>query len=432
LDALLRDGVLTEAEAGFTRAGIADRIASGVDRLTALQSANGGLSYWGRGEASAWISAYAALALVEARTLEHTVPEPLLLGLLDYLEQHVARGNAAPNLDAFVVRVLSAADRPIDSRARRLFERRSELDLAGVAHLIRSSLDAGESGRAMALLDPELLALEVPLSARGRLTSGTTQEALLLESVLALDPNHAWVATLTERLASTRRGASWGNTLSSAVAFRALAAVHREASASTDYRGRVQIDGEWHPFDSSAPLVVEGDAASWKIETEGEGKVSITVEAEGLSTDPIPAHDRGLRVERVWLDHRGEPLDLAEITTGQLVQVVVRLTIPKRVSGRDYGNIAIVDVLPGGFEVESPRLATTPAHSSFELDAADHMEFLDDRVVIFTDADQSRRFRFTYRAVTPGQYRAPGIQASSMYDPALRSVGEAAEVQVKR
>ncbi|MCA8959954.1 MAG: hypothetical protein KDC38_05555, partial [Planctomycetes bacterium] len=275
LDGLLREGRIGVTECGFTPEDIAARIEAGVRRLVQLQSRDGGLSYWGGGDSSVWISTYATLALLEARGLSHAIPEDLLDGLIGYLETRLAMQSIEPDLDAFIGRVLAAADRPQESRLVRLNERRSELDLAGTAHLIEAWRIIGEPARARELLDPDLLAVSVPLCASGRITSPSTQEAFLLEAVLALDPRHEWVPVLSERLIASRQRRGWGNTLASATAFRALARTYRTTLEVADFHGRARIGEEWRSFDSEQALVCDVGPGPWTIESEGVGTISV-------------------------------------------------------------------------------------------------------------------------------------------------------------
>ena len=85
--------------------------------------------------------------------------------------------------------------------------------------------------------------------------------------------------------------------------------------------------------------------------------------------------------------------------------------------------MALTDILPGGMEVEHPRLATSTQFSK-PVGQAERVEFLDDRVLIFATAYNSERtFRYALRAVTAGEFVHPAIEASSMYAPELRSRG---------
>jgi len=57
----------------------------------------------------------------------------------------------------------------------------------------------------------------------------------------------------------------------------------------------------------------------------------------------------------------------------------------------------------------------------------------DDRVLIFTDlpANDWRTAYALLRAVTPGTFRLPPVQAEAMYDPAIRMTGERGTIQVQ-
>ena len=63
---------------------------------------------------------------------------------------------------------------------------------------------------------------------------------------------------------------------------------------------------------------------------------------------------------------------------------------------------------------------------------ADHVEFLDDRAVLFTTVQrQPQLFRYAVRVTTPGLFEWPPIQASSMYDPAFASIHGGGRVVVR-
>ena len=96
-------------------------------------------------------------------------------------------------------------------------------------------------------------------------------------------------------------------------------------------------------------------------------------------------------------------------------------------------NIAIVDALPGGMEVENPRLVTSAGIINRRAGTQpDHVEFLDDRIVLFSSANTKIKvFRYALRVTTVGQFTVPAIQASCMYDPAIASLGAEGKVIIK-
>jgi len=91
----------------------------------------------------------------------------------------------------------------------------------------------------------------------------------------------------------------------------------------------------------------------------------------------------------------------------------------------------LVDALAGGMEVENPRLATSARTGELEGDEPDHVEFLDDRVVLFCSAGQEpSTFRYALRVIAAGTFALPPIQASCMYDEAVACLGKPGRVTV--
>ena len=71
------------------------------------------------------------------------------------------------------------------------------------------------------------------------------------------------------------------------------------------------------------------------------------------------------------------------------------------------------------------------AHATADLTGS-YLDFRDDQVLLFLDLpDQNWRTGYVLlRAVTPGTFRLPPIQAEAMYEPQIRAVGERGTVQV--
>ncbi|MBN2315388.1 MAG: hypothetical protein JXM79_15775, partial [Sedimentisphaerales bacterium] len=62
----------------------------------------------------------------------------------------------------------------------------------------------------------------------------------------------------------------------------------------------------------------------------------------------------------------------------------------------------------------------------------DHVEFLDDRVVLFCWANQTEQtFEYALRVTTAGTFSLPPIQASCMYEPTVASVGPESQLSIQ-
>ena len=209
-----------------------------------------------------------------------------------------------------------------------------------------------------------------------------------------------------------------------------------------------------------------------EIASMGAGTVYVSVAAEGLAEKGVLApYSRDLAVERHWVDGKGKPVDPMKLRVGDLVRVIIKIRSP-----RDVNNIAVVDALPGGMEVENPRLATSatqipaaifsrppnedpdteededagrdansapiagldlsgegPSPARRAFDKPDHVEFLDDRVVLFCAAGTTERvFSYAIRVTAAGDFDVPPIQASCMYDPAAACLGKGGRMKAAK
>jgi alpha-2-macroglobulin len=97
----------------------------------------------------------------------------------------------------------------------------------------------------------------------------------------------------------------------------------------------------------------------------------------------------------------------------------VELTLTNKHADR-VQNLALVDRLPAGWEVENPRLGRGGALSWVgEAWKTDALNLRDDRVELFgaVERGQTVTFVYTVRAVTAGTFTQPPVEAEAMYDP---------------
>ncbi|NLO91002.1 MAG: alpha-2-macroglobulin [Elusimicrobia bacterium] len=165
------------------------------------------------------------------------------------------------------------------------------------------------------------------------------------------------------------------------------------------------------------------------------------VEAGFERTLPKKAESRWVEVFRNYLDESGK--EVSELALGAQAEVVVRL---RTTGGPPLRNLALVDILPGGFEVvpnEAPARAN-PAHKQTLRDCgedgcdgsgeegeggpaqsdggysnaeADFVDYREDRVIIYTSASSEiLEYRYKIQAINRGVFLAPPLYAVSMYD----------------
>lgn len=413
-------------------------VQAGIARLWAMQTHSGGLSYWpGRSQPSKWGTAYAAWCLLEANNAGHKVDPRFSRELVKYLDaqlQTIDNGEDDINMKPLFCRVLSTFGQPPYGWMNRLAERKDELDGASLAHLAGAFYAAANKGKALALVPEQPLSMTVETTTKGRLTSQVQQGAVLLSVLLDMDPNNAMAAPLAERLMQARRNGCWGSTLENSAAVVALARYQAITSKEeSEFTGTIHSNkAQDISFDHTKPVShkFHNVAGPIEISSSGSGKIYVSVSTEGLAVEGlVQPYDRQMSVKRRWLDSEGRSVDFNNLHVGDLVHVEVQVSSPR---GIQANNIAIVNALPGGLEVENPRLTTSAEAGKLRGDRPDYIEFLDDRVVLFCSVSSKKRvFRYALRATTTGRFNLPPIQASCMYDPAVASLGKSGRVIIQ-
>ncbi|HSP79088.1 MAG TPA: hypothetical protein VLQ93_11190, partial [Myxococcaceae bacterium] len=179
----------------------------------------------------------------------------------------------------------------------------------------------------------------------------------------------------------------------------------------------------------------EREGLRLKVAEKGEGKLFLVLTSDGVRVDgQYRTGGEGLALERRYRTLEGdelalgsEPVNLADLI---YVEVEVRNTTGERIQ-----NIALVDRLPAGWEIENARLGRggqVEWASSEEQWSADYVNIRDDRVEVFGSLGprETKKVVYAVRAVTSGKFTLPPVEAEAMYDPRIwaREAGGTVEV----
>ncbi len=139
---------------------------------------------------------------------------------------------------------------------------------------------------------------------------------------------------------------------------------------------------------------------------------------EGFDKPTINASvQQGIEIFREYQDSDKKPVE----TTALGAEIEVHLRI-RALDNRYLTNVAIVDLLPGGFEV-------IPGSIISDTDYADIRE---DRVVFFTSLNpDAKEIVYRIKATNTGTFTVPGVFAESMYFPALKARAKSSILRVQ-
>lgn len=425
------------------RATPAEMVQRTIERLRGFRLADGAFALWpGTRQLHPWGTVYAAHFLVEARKAGYAVDDGVHDGVLDYLSGSVLAkadfGSEELKRTVYALYVLARAGRPQLAEMDFMRERHVKAmttetrALLAAAYANAGNLDAVRELRSL-IRDVETIE-----RATGRnLDSTVRNRALLLLSILEANPGDPLVAQLVDRLSRDASEIPWWSTQDSALALLAIGRFIRVQHDRPAYAGAVFAGSKEIGRFGSGTVTFAGIEGTEPLRVKMDpgyrsGAAFYSVTARGIPSDEAFAEaSAGLEVAREYLDREGKALDLGAVKQGDLI--VVRTKV-RSVSGA-VENVIVQQLLASGIEVENPRLETTETLSwvtKATLDP-DYVDLRDDRVLMFLDLPAESRWKTGYallRAVTPGRFRLPPIQAEAMYNGALKAIGPRGELIV--
>lgn len=465
-----------------------------IEALATRQGADGGFGWWRRSDESwPYISVHVGNALAHARAKGFDVPDRVTTALLDYLRTIGRRfprdysGGARAVIEAYALSVRAALGDPDPASARRLVAA-GALSVEGLAWLLPVLAADPESGDEAAEVRRHLAnrIVETPGTASVTvryedgayllLASDRRADAVVLEALIADQPDSDLIPKLVAGLLGHRTAGRWATTQENAFVLLALGRYFDTYEAVTpdftarlwlgeDFAGEQEFHGRStdsrHLLIPMAAVVGEsGEPRELLLAKEGAGRLyyrlGMRYAPAGTSLEPL---DRGFAVSRTY-EAIDDPADVRRDDDGTWhiragARVRVNLTLTAR--ARRY-HVALVDPLPAGLEPLDPALATTARDAASDGSEVgviggpglggpgrgaghwwwwtrpwfDHENLRDDRAEAFTTLlwEGSYRYRYTARATTPGSFTAGPPKAEEMYSPELFGRGATDRVVV--
>ena len=446
--------------------------------LRSRQNAEGGFGLWTATPVSErYISAYAVQFLLEARERGHAVPADLLDRANGYLMQLAADDSdsslAGLRERAFAVYLLTRQGKVMTSQLAAVRQRLQERHAAEwkndtAAAYIAASLKLVKADREADQL------MAGPLRVLDRATFDAAYSFERYSDPLIRDSGALYLVArhfpdlakalppqaLQNVVMSLQRG--WYNTLSSAMTLLALDAYSSQGGAIDQGLAIAQLaaDGSARTISHAQGLVTRGnfDSAGRAVRVHNESDLATWYSVSQGGFDralPTAVRKDGLEIVRDYTDADGKPI--ANVALGQEIQVHLKFRATR---GDGIGNVAIVDLLPGGFEAvqETRAQPAADAASADASGAADHSstpaavpawqspvgiasstwtpeyaDVRDDRVVIYgTATTDVREFVYRIKSTNAGTYAVPPAYGESLYDRTVQAQSLGGTITVVR
>ena len=420
-------------------------VQSGIYRLLSMQTHSGALSMWpGGSRTHRWGTLYGAHCLIEAEKAGYIVPATEKKALVNYISSNLkpvggndrwSRSELA--CEAYACYVLALNGKVSLDRVRALLEKD---DLAAYSRyqLAAACFMAGRYDEARSHVGDTLPSLD---PARQRDTGGVFDShirelAILLDTLLTVSPDSPHIVTLVKELNDRRENESYLTTQENAFSLLAMGKYARTMDMKEkNFTARCLVDGEtvreFTHLDSPRITVDKASGKEVSLSLSGKGTLYYFWVLEGVPVSGrVEETDRGVAVRRTFKTTAGTVVEPLEFEQGETY--VVEYSIK---ASRELENFVINDPLPGGLEIENPRINTRVALDWPEEDTVtpDYMDIRDDRLLLFLDIGSTDTlfYRYLVRAVTVGRFRLPALCGECMYDPGIRSVSGQGLIKVK-
>ena len=427
-----------------------------VAQLRSRQTSEGGIALWPGSGADEFATAYALLALVEARERKLAVPADLVSRADVWLQGRLGSSDSEPwhwreqTLMAYVLTRQGIAIPAALTNLRRTLDadtdQRAKNKSTGYG--LASDLGAAYLAASFELVKQDKIArsIEQPvwddLLARAKTKQPRTSwdwyyDPLVHDSMALYLAAHHFPQQLQTLPASTwdtmarMIGEGWYNSQSTAATILAVDGYAQVAAASAkgnlkasavDARGQavaLPLLGELRVM---ARADVPAATARVKLANGGDLPVFYGWAESGYERNlPDTANYHGIEITHVILNDAGQAITEAKLGDEVTVKVTVR-----SIDRASVSQVALVDVLPGGLEpVLKPESADDDTSipswrrrlgggGSWSIDYADVRE---DRVIFFGNVDkQAREITYKARATNTGQFSHPAAFAEAMYE----------------
>lgn len=419
-------------------------INAGIQRLYKFQLASGAFSYWPGGtKPSGYASVYGGHFLVEAKQRGYHVPDDLYNNWLHYMESQ-----ALVTRDNLLIRVyrvyLLALASDAQMGAMNLLRENNLKDMTNPEKWMLSAAYqlAGAKRYADAIL--ENTGLDVPEYSYYGETYGSSlrDKAVILDAAVQLGRFDV-ADKLAEEIASALSAKHWYSTQT--VGYSLLAEGkylnHLEGGEDKQLKleGTVTLpNGEMQKFNTEDLMYTMqiGQDFGKEIQIYLDPKSNLRRVNVNLDWNGIPLHadlpdiSKNLTLKVEWYDEDGSEIDISKLKQGTTFWG--HFYVERKNSTQPLDELALVQVLPPGWEIENTRLTKEDQPNwmrYWNLNTEDYTDIRDDRIMWFFDIksrwhyqrqQNSKRngpdFVVKLNAVTVGEFTLPPTIVEAMYD----------------
>lgn len=428
---------------------------AGITRLAQLQNQDGGWGWWRNGETSQpMLSAYVALGLVQAKSLDYAINTQVLERAMKFLQSTLANGNTNYATQAYIAYALSCAKQLPQGMLDKIFDQdeRLKTDSYTLSLLTLAFVRENRSAEAKVLVQEiltraKLAGDSLPFWGNAQAVSWDKNAievtAMVVRALIAVDKSHKMISPALEWLMSQRKDRGWNSTKDTAEVVLTLCSYlsSRGVEANTATQVTLEMNGATTSVDVSSKGITH---VFTDLENANTLQLSCANEADHLyytayieyftEEENIASATNGIGVKRSYFTlHKSDTenayerkvLD-GEVSPDDLIMVELELSCDKT---REF--VMLEDYIPASaIVVTKDRLMQVVG---VEDATYTHREFHDEKTLFFfTRLTQgTHKVHYFFRPSIRGEYHALPAIGSLMYYPEVRGNSQESVFTVK-
>lgn len=412
------------------------KIEATIQTLSQRQMSSGGFSYWpnvGENYNNAFSSVYAMHFLTEAREQNYNVPVDVIHAGITYLKdlaQHNPTNLEQARIQAYAIYILTRNEiittnyltnlqLYLDSSTQQVWKQ--DIISAYIAATYKMMKSDDEANRLIRYYKPQ-----AHDNTSTDFYDSNIADAQYLYLLAKHFPEHLQKSAnnLIESLISSANSNEINTLLSSytSLALSAYAKSFQPLSNQPLTVSEVLSNNQTKllPAEDNTYTKVSLDLLAKKITFSNPSKQTYFYQLiqagfdKNILTQTVKNH---LEIDREYRDLQGNVIN--QVPLGNEIEVLIKV---RSLDNRNIANVAIVDLLPGGFEV---------VNDSVKIENMDYADAREDRVIFFGSVTPDvKEIVYRIKAINIGKFTVPPIFANSMYDPSLNAHNMAGRIEV--
>lgn len=436
----------------FDKQEIIDNINAGIERLKLFRLNNGAFSYWpGDKDVSEWATNYIGHFLIYAKKYGYYVPDSMYNGFIDYTAREIKRRKMDYDHDinwkCYALYLLSLAGKSNVSEMNYMYEKYYQHDMDDISKMYLASAYKlyGEQNIAtniISSINVESIKKKFKeMNEKNRYYYTYNYGSELRDMAAYLDCYYTIFGKnekeAFDEILSALRSKNWHSTQETAYSLLALSNIVDNSSKEI-IKGIIDIDGTKTEYstENQYRMKIDENAKNIKVIPGIDGNTYVNYYLEGvLLNDEIEDYADGFNIERNFYTDEGNKINVDNVKSGDTFWLEVVVS-PTKAFTDDLENIALVQILPSGWEIENLRLLGLKAPSWVEEKEKEtkisYTDIRDDRIMWFFNYSGRgiKRFLVKLNAVTRGEFDFPGTTLEAMYDNNYKAYKKGGKVKV--